>query len=126
MPNPVFCSFVSNFWHSILCKKIEFGTTYSILVEKCLKILIEDGFIKNFFFKNHVLFIEGVSLEVWLKYNWIILYSTTWKIRVVTYAELLTLSNTGGYFLLTTPYGVLNDSDAWRFKTGGVLLMGIF
>ena len=85
MPNIIFCSFVSNFWHSIMCKKIEFSTTYSVLIEKCLKILIEDGFIKNFFYKNYKLYIEGISLEVWLKFNKMILYSTPKKIRIVSY-----------------------------------------
>ena len=126
MPNPIFCSFVANFWHSVLCKKIEFGSSYSILVEKCLKILIEDGFIKNFFIKDHTLYVEGVSLELWLKYNRIVLYSTTRKIKIVNYADLISLVNKGGYFLVSTPLGIMNDSTAWRLKMGGVLLMGIF
>lgn len=126
MPNPIFNSFVSNFNHAILCWKIEFRTTYSTLVEKCLKILIEDGFIKNFFYKNYKLYIEPVSLDIWIKYNWVIIYSTTWWIKTIDYPKLLSLTNTGGYFLLSTPFGILNDSEAWRFKTGGTLLMGIF
>ena len=126
MPNPTFCSFVSNFWHSVDCKKIKFGSIYSILVEKCLKILIEDGYIKDYVVHNYIVTVEGISLDIWLKYNSIILYSTSWKLLIVDNEKLIQLVSTGGYFILSTPFGVMNDSTAWKLKTSGVVLMGIF
>ena len=126
MPNPTFCSFVSNFRHSIDCKKIKFGSVYSTLVEKCLKILIEDGYIKDYVIENYNVVVEGVPLDIRLKYNSVILYSTSWKILVVNNEKLLKLVSTGGYFILSTPFGIMNDSTAWKLKTSGVVLMGIF
>lgn len=126
MPNPTFCSFVSNFRHSIDCKKIKFGSVYSVLIEKCLKILIEDGYIKDYVIDNYNVVVEGVPLDIRLKYNSIILYSTSWKTVIVTNKELLKLVSTGGYFILSTPFGVMNDSTARKLKTSGVILMGIF
>ena len=87
MPNPTFCSFVSNFWHSIDCKKIKFGSVYSILVEKCLKILIEDGYVKDYVVHNYIITVEGISLDIRLKYNSIILYSTSWKILIFIFRK---------------------------------------
>lgn len=126
MPNTTFNSFVSNYRQSITCKKIEFATHYSELIERCLKILIEDGYIKNFYYKNNWLYIEGISLQRWLAYNRIVLYSTTWKSYILTYKKLLMLVNTGGYFLISTQQGVMNDQEARWLKLGGVILFGIF
>jgi ribosomal protein S8 len=36
------------------------------------------------------------------------------------------LTKTGGYFVLSTPFGIMNDSDAWYNWIGGTLLFGIF
>lgn len=126
MPNFLFSSFVSNFWQAITCKKIEFGATYSSLIEWVLKILINDGFIKHFYLNKNVFIIEGMSLDTRSKYNRIILYSSSKKIKIVTNKELIKLCGTGGYFVLSTPFGIMNDSTARKLKTGGVLLFGIF
>jgi ribosomal protein S8 len=67
-----------------------------------------------------------MSLDTRSKYNRIVLYSTSKKIKIVNNKELIKLCGTGGYFLLSTPFGVMNDSDARKLKTGGILLLGIF
>lgn len=126
MPNITFSAFVSSFKQAINCKKIEFGCSYSFLIEWSLKVLINDGFIKNFYRKDKKFYIEIMSLDSISKYNKIILYSTPKKIKKLTYCELVNLCWTGGYFLISTPYGIINDSEARKLKSGGVLLLGIF
>jgi ribosomal protein S8 len=41
-----------------------------------------------------------------------VLYSTPRKIKIINYVDLISITNTGGYFLISTPYGILNDADA--------------
>jgi len=126
MPNHSFCSFIASYRNAVISKKIKFGVKLNTLNINCLKILLNDGYIWTFFCWNKKIHVIMPDLDISLYFNWIVVYSTSWKIIKLNFNDLIKLTHTGGYFIISTPQGVLNDSDAWKLKIGGILLMGIF
>lgn len=126
MPNSNFNSFLANYWSAIGCRKIRFCIPKTVLNFTVLKVLLTDGYIRSFWIKNNKFEITSISLHISLKFNWIVRYTTQKRAVYLTFWELLILTKVGGYFVLSTKFGVLNDSEAWKLRTGGTLLLGIF
>jgi len=126
MPNSNFNSFIANYWSSVSCKKIHFCIPKTIFNYFILKALLADGYIKSFKEIKNKFWITSVDLSTSIRFNRIVKYSSQkWPIYVDFY-QLLILTKTGGYFILSTSLGVMNDSDARFHKLGGTLLLGIF
>lgn len=60
-----------------------------------------------------------------MHFNRILNFSNKKRPVYLTFLKLLNLTKTGGYFILSTKLGVLNDSDARFHKIGGILLFAI-
>lgn len=126
MPNANFSSFLANYWSSIACKKIRFCIPKTVLNFFILKTLLADGYIRSFSQKNNKYEVISIDLATTIWINRIISYSTQkWSVYL-NFKQLLVLTKAGGYFVLSTPFGIMNDSDAWYNWIGGVLLFGIF
>lgn len=126
MPNANFNSFLANYKSSIGCKKIRFCIPKTVLNYLVLKTLLTDGYIRSFKNKERKYEITTIDLSTSLKFNWIVKYSTQKWYIFVSFKELLILTKAGGYFILSTSLGVMNDADARYNRIGGVLLLAIF
>lgn len=126
MPNANFSSFLANYWSSIACKKIRFCIPKTVLNFFILKTLLADGYIRSFSQKNNKYEVISIDLATTIWINRIISYSTQkWSVYL-NFKQLLVLTKAGGYFVLSTPFGIMNDSDARYNWIGGILLFGIF
>ena len=126
MPNGNYNSFVANYWSSIVCKKIRFCIPKTVLNFLILKVLLEDGYIWFFREKRWQYEITSIDLNISLQFNWVSNFSTKKRPFYLNFIKLLNLTKTGGYYVLSTKLGILNDSDARFHKIGGTLLFGIF
>lgn len=126
MPNSNFNSFLANYRSSIACKKIRFCIPKTVFNFFILKTLLADGYIWSFSQKNNKYEIISIDFATTIKINKIILYTTQKRSVYLDFKKLLTLTKSGGYYILSTPLGVMNDSDAWYNWIGGVLLFAIF
>jgi len=126
MPNSNFNSFLANYWSAVGCRKVRFCIPKTVLNFAILKVLLTDGYLRSFKIVNNKYEITSISLHTTIKFNWIVKYTTQKWIVYLSFQELLILTKTGGYFVLTTKFGVMNDSDAWKLWVGGTLLLGIF
>jgi len=126
MPNSNFNSFVANFWSSVDCKKIHFCVPKTVLNFFILRALLADGYIRSFKESENKFWITTIDLATSIKFNRIVKYSNQkWPIYI-NLNQLINLSKTGGYFILSTSLGIMNDSDARFHRLGGTLLLGIF
>jgi ribosomal protein S8 len=126
MPLTKFNSFVANYWSAVECKKVHFCTPAANLTLAILKVLLEDGYVRSFKFKkNYLIEVVSANLNVITKYNWVVCYSTTKWHFYITFWELVLITKVGGYYLISTTWGILNDSKAWLYWMGGVLLFAI-
>jgi len=126
MPNPNFTSFLANYRSAIICKKIRFCIPKTVLNFSILRVLLMDGYIRSFRIVGKKFEITCINLQASIKFNWLITYSSPKWIVFLTFNELITLTKTGGYFVLSTQFGVMNDSNARKLWVGGVLLFAIF
>lgn len=126
MPNANFNSFLANYKSSIGCKKIRFCIPKTVLNYLVLKTLLTDGYIRSFKNKERKYEITTIDLSTSLKFNWVVKYSTQKWYIFVSFKELLILTKAGGYFILSTSLGVMNDADARYNRIGGILLLAIF
>lgn len=126
MPNANFNSFLANYWSSIACKKIHFCIPKTVLNYFILKTLLSDGYIWSFKPIKNKFWITSIALHTSVKFNRIVKYSTSKWTIYINFKELLILTKVGGYFILSTSLGIMNDSDARFHKIGGTLLLGIF
>ena len=126
MPNKNFCSFIANYWNAVACRKVIFSVPNTTFNVECLKKFLEGGYVRVFFFENGKLLVKSPDFDESIYYNKIMLYSTPKWIVKITLKELLKIKQTGGYFLVSTPCGVLSDIEAIKIGMGGILLLGIF
>ncbi len=126
MPNANFNSFLANYRSSIACKKIRFCIPRTVLNFFILKTLLADGYIRSFSQKDNKYEVISIDLATTIWINRIICYSTQKRSVYLNFKQLLVLTKVGGYFVLSTPFGIMNDSDAWYNWIGGTLLFGIF
>jgi len=126
MPNANFNSFLANYWSSIACKKIHFCIPKTVFNFFILKALLSDGYIRSFKSIKSKFQITSIDLNTTIKFNWVVKYSTQKRTVYVNFKQLLILTKTGGYFILSTSLGIMNDSDARFHRLGGTLLLGIF
>jgi ribosomal protein S8 len=126
MPNANFNSFLANYRSSIACKKIHFCIPKTVLNYFVLKTLLADGYIRSFKPVKNKFWITCIELSTSVKFNRIVKYSTQKRTIFVSFKELLILTKVGGYFILSTSLGIMNDSDARFHRLGGTLLLGIF
>lgn len=121
-----FCNFLSCFRHATLTKWVRFSVWSNVKTYELIKLLIADGFLKSFLKKGNRFVVSTIPIWKALNLNSIILYSTVkWNYKI-KYKNLIDLTRTGGYFILSTNKGLINDSDAWRLWAGGILVAGIF
>jgi small subunit ribosomal protein S8 len=113
-----------------MAKKERVVTPSSKLKLSILKILKEDGFIKDYRTSNNGSF---DSIEVVLAYNGLQSVIREIKViskpgrRVYSSVENIPIVHNGlGVILLSTPMGIMTDYDARRLKVGGELLLKIF
>jgi len=126
MPLANFTSFLAIYRNAIATKKVRFCTPNTTFNYFLLRALRTDGYIWSFWLLNNKFEINSITLSNVIKFNWIIRYtSQNWKIYV-SFKELLILTKAGGYFILSTKCGILNDSAARKLWIGGLLLLGIF
>jgi ribosomal protein S8 len=126
MPNSNFNSFLANYWSSIACKKIRFCIPKTVFNFFILKTLLADGYIWSFAQKKNKYEVISIDLATNIKINKIILYTSQKRSVYVNFKQLLVLTKSGGYYVLSTPLGIMNDSDARYNKVGGLLLFAIF
>lgn len=126
MPNIKFTSFLANYKNSIVCKKVRFCIPKTVLNFAIIKILLEDGYIKSFWILPNKYEIVAISLSTTIQLNWVTQFSTSKWHTYLTFDKLLELTKTGGYYIISTKLGVMNDSDAWFNKIGGKILFAIF
>lgn len=126
MPNTKFCFFISNFRNALTAKKLDFLAPYSVLNEAMSDVLVSDGFLLSFCKKNKHIFAWPLKPQLTNIVSEVCLYSTPSRLVNITYFDLCSLTLMGGYYVLSTPFGVMNDFDAWQQKLGGILLIGIF
>ena len=126
MPNSNFNIFVANYWSSIDCKKIYFCVPKTVFNYFILKTLLADGYIRSFKAVENKFWITSIDLSTTIKFNKIVKYSGQKRPIYINFRQLLDLTKTGGYFILSTSLGIMNDSDARFHKLGGTLLLGIF
>jgi len=126
MPNASLTSFLANYRSAVNCKKIRFCIPKTVLNFELLKVLIADGYIWSFKLKANQFEISTISLHTSIKFNKIVWYSTQKRPIVLSFSDLIIFTKLGGYFILTTKFGIMNDSAAWKLKIGGILLFGIF
>ncbi len=126
MPNTSFTSFLASYWSAVNCKKIRFCIPKTVLNYEVLKLLLADGYIWSFRLKESRYEVSMIKLQTSIKFNWIIRYSTQRRPIILTFSELVIFTKIGGYFVLSTTKGILNDADARKLHLGGVLLLGIF
>lgn len=110
-----------------MCKKTHFKTLNTSLNKACLDILIDDGFISSYNIINnkHIKVFMPYS-DISDRLNWIIVFSSPKRVTLVTIKKLNSNYNDGGFYILSTPHGIITDSGARNFNTGGLLLFGIF
>lgn len=125
MPNTNYNSFIANYWSAIVCKKVRFCIPKTVLNFLILKVLLEDGYIRFFWEKTNQFEITAIDLNTSIHFNRVLNFSNKKRPVFLTFSKLLNLTKTGGYFVLSTKLGILNDSDAWFHKIGGILLFAI-
>ena len=127
MPNKNFSSLISCYRSSVMCKKTHFKVKNTKLNLACLEVLREDGFISAYHILNYkYVKVYSSSFDVISTYNRIVTYSTPKRVYYATTKRLVKLYAESGYYVLSTPFGVMNDSSARKLKTGGILLFAIF
>jgi ribosomal protein S8 len=126
MPGSNFNSFISNYRSSIVCKKVRFCIPKTVLNFFILKKLLEDCYIRSFKSRKFNYDVISIDLSITLTFNWVVKYSTPRRPVFVSFKKLLELSKTGGYYLISTKMGIVNDSLARKNWMGGQLLLGIF
>jgi|GEM_PF-801147 ribosomal protein S8 len=122
--------YLSNFVSSLSNSK--YNKTVSIQsyinVYPILNILVQEGFIYNY--KNQ----QNNNILLYLKHfknkpviNRINLISTLSKIKTITFLDLKKhiMYSKGSLLILSTNFGILSGSEAYKKKIGGILLLKI-
>jgi ribosomal protein S8 len=112
MPGSNFNSFISNYRSSIVCKKVRFCIPKTVLNFFILKKLLEDCYIRSFKSRKFNYDVISIDLSTTLTFNRVVKYSTPRRPVFVSFKKLLELSKTGGYYLISTKMGIVNDSLA--------------
>jgi ribosomal protein S8 len=126
MPNSNFNSFLANYRSAIVCKKVRFCIPWTIFNFFILKTLLEDGYIWSYKLSTTTIDITAIDLAISIQFNRIMCYTTQKRTKYVSFWKLVELSKTGGYYILSTKRGIMNDSNAWTQRLGGTLLFAIF
>ena len=126
MPNSNFNSFLANYRSAVVCKKVRFCIPWTILNFFILKTLLEDGYIRSYRLTPKQINITSIDLGISIQFNWIICYSSQKWLTYVNFKKLVILSKTGGYYIVSTKLGIMNDSLAREHRVGGTLLFAIF
>lgn len=126
MVTPLFCSFLASYWTSINCNWATYWVWNTNIIWNCLKILLEDGYIESYYVSSRFITVKNLSPKVLTKINWLVLFSWPKWVLHIWNSWLQKITKTGGYYILSTESGLMNDANAWRLGKGGILLLAIF
>jgi ribosomal protein S8 len=126
MPMSNFNVFIANYWTAIAWKKIRFCIPKTMMNFWILWVLRDDGYIWSFKNYNNLYIIDSTNIEFLISLHKIIAFSKASWLKFISFKQLIILTKRGGYFILSTRYGILNDSAARAKQIGGILLFAIF
>lgn len=127
MPKYSYCSFISCYKYAVRCRRQNFFyVPYSKLNDLILFKLTQDGYLRLYVQENYLYWAIPLVDGPFYKWTTIKMYSTPKRHFYITLSKLLEISWTGGYFLLSTQLGILNDEEAKHHCIGGILLFGFF
>ena len=110
-----------------MCKKTHFKVLNTSLNRACLDLLLDDGYISAYkFIDNFYIKVISPPFDLSDNYNRIVVYSSMKWPFYIKKKKLKTTYGDGGYYILSTPEGIMTDSLAWEKGLGGILLFAIF